>query len=504
MSEKSFSGLEGSQKYDNSTDKDKDKDKENDKDGKKEEGKAEDKKKKWRGPITIFLEKRKRKQIEAERILLLREERMMEDLERYLMEIEDRHSWSVLQLNQLNYRRIVKREQLARVERKLKEKERKEQEENMKEDGLFYSHGIVQSYKRWQFSPAKHFDFEGHKGAVVSCKLSSSLSYALTCSEDYTLKIWSMANGECLKTLIGHSRVVNDGDFHPNFVMFSQTVSIVSCSGDCTLKLWNSSDTNPVSTSYGHSQAVYRCRFSPDGNTILSCSEDKTIRCWAYPEGYNLYVYRAHTSPVVSICFSSSGRFFVSGSDYGERKILLWDAKLPHFHDPVRISHVIHWTTEGLIKRILLKNGVPKAGFWLSQSQLGLIKNDNDLDIWYGELSDDDPSFSEDEKDSDEEDDEDEKKKKKIDEDYAVGDRKDYKGVHLQVTNIASTGDRQVATEYNPGGKLIISLKVKKSIFLFLFINALLNSSIISTLKDQSKMHLLAPPSKKLEPIFFL
>jgi hypothetical protein len=419
--------------------------------------------KKWKSPVTVWLENRKRKQIERERVLLLREEKMMEDLERYLMEIEDRHSWSVLQLNQLNYQRIVRREAVSKVERKVKEKEMREAEENMKEDGLFYSHGTVQSYKRWQFSPAKHLEFEGHKGAVVSCKLSLSLQHMLTCSEDYTLKIWNMTSGECLKTFIGHSRVVNDGDFHPSFIMYnSRSVSIVSCSGDCTLKLWNSSETSPMSTIYGHKQAVYRCCFSPDGNTILSCSEDKTVRSWAYPEGYNLFVYTAHTSPVVSIGFSNSGKYFVSGSDYGERKILLWDAKLPHFHDPSKLPHMMMWSSEGLIKKIIVKKGLPKPGFWLSQSQLGLVKNENELEIWSGELSDDDPDFSEEEKEDEDDidDEEEEKKKKKLDDNVSADDQREIDGVLLQIMNISPQGEKQVAKEYNPGGNLIISLKV--------------------------------------------
>lgn len=429
-----------------------------------------DQKKKGFNPLRPWLEERKRKQIERERVLLLREELMMEDLERYLMEIEEKRSWAVLQLNELNYRRIVKRESLAKVERKVREKEEKENEENMKEDGLFYSQGTVKSYKRWQQSPAQHYDFEGHRGAVISCKLSSSLNFMLSCSEDYTMKIWSMISGECLRTFTGHTRVVNDGDFHPNFKMFDSTaISLVSCSGDCTLKLWNSSHTKAVSTIYGHDQAVYRCCFSPDGNSILSCSEDKTVRTWSYPEGYNLFIYRAHTSPVVSISYSGSGRYFISGSDYGERKLLLWDAKLPHFHDPAKFPHVLFWSPEGLITKILIQKGNPKTSFWLAQSQLGLLRNDNAIDIWTGELSDDEPEISEDERKSDnedeDEDDEEEKLKKKKKQQQRKNqaefpdDCKTYKGVMIQITSISPSGEKLVATEYNPGGNLIISLK---------------------------------------------
>ena len=457
-------------------------------------------KKKGFNPFRSWMEHRKRKQIEKERILLLREQQMMEDLERYLMEIEEKRSWAVLQLNELNYRRIVRVETLAKAERKLKEKEKKEQEENMKEDGLFYKHGSVYSYKRWQQSPAHHYDFEGHKGAVISCKLSSSLLYILSCSEDYTMKVWSMTSGECLKTFTGHTRAVNDGDFHPNFKMYDSTiVSLVSCSGDCTLRLWNSSNTKAISTLYGHDQAVYRCCFSPDGKTILSCSEDKTIRSWSYPEGYNLFVYRAHTSPVVSIGYSNSGRYFVSGSDYGERKILLWDANLPHFHDPGKFPHILYWSPEGLITKILIRKGIPKFSFWLTQSQLGLLKNiESEYEVWTGELSDDEPEISEDERNSDDEDeldDEDEtrkntKKNKKNEANRTefTDDLKEYKGVLLQIMAISPSGEKLVATEYNPGGHLFISLKATERQVQEAFISGTVKDSRTDIFSENSGM----------------
>lgn len=265
-------------------------------------------KNKWRSPLQKYKEYRARKRIERERALLLREERMNEDLERYLMEMEDQRCWLAFQLNHINFQRIKKKEAIQRIQRKELEKIKIEEDEHMKENGLTFFQGNIKNYKRWQQSPAKHLDFNGHSGPVLACKLSPCLEYLLSASDDKTLRIWSMFNGECLKVLKGHMKVVNDCDFHPAFKMFRKEICIVSGSGDGTLKLWNSADQVPVSTIYAHDQSVYRCAFSPCGNTILSCSEDMTIRTWNFPEGYNLFIYQAHSSPVTSIRFSLSGR----------------------------------------------------------------------------------------------------------------------------------------------------------------------------------------------------
>jgi WD40 repeat protein len=180
----------------------------------------------------------------------------------------------------------------------------------MKEDGLSFYQGNVQAYKRWQNSPAKYRDFEGHKGSVTSCKISPCQEYILSSSADTTLRLWRLKTAECLKIYTGHSKTVNDCDFHPiSFKMYSTTLCLISCSGDNSLKIWNTSERVSKVTILGHESAVYKCSFSPDGHTIVSCSEDKTIRTWNFPEGYNIFIFRGHAAPVISIRYSASGRF---------------------------------------------------------------------------------------------------------------------------------------------------------------------------------------------------
>lgn len=271
---------------------------------------AQRRKKRIRNPWKVYRERQTRLRLERERLLLAREETMMEDLERYLMQLEEQHSWLAYHLNHVNANRMKKLQVIRRIQQIEETKDLKQAEENIKEDGLSFYQGNVQNYKRWQNSPAKYRDFQGHKDAVTSCRLSPCRNYILSCSADATLKIWDLASAECIKTMYGHTKVVNDLDYHPLlFKMYSITTNLISCSGDGTIRLWNTSDNKPKTTIYAHQSAVYRCLFAPDGNTIISCSEDKTIRTWNFPEGYNLFIYKAHNSPVSSIRYSQSGRY---------------------------------------------------------------------------------------------------------------------------------------------------------------------------------------------------
>eukprot|EP00601_Ochromonadales_sp_CCMP2298_P005118 CAMPEP_0173175330 /NCGR_PEP_ID=MMETSP1141-20130122/3858_1 /TAXON_ID=483371 /ORGANISM="non described non described, Strain CCMP2298" /LENGTH=258 /DNA_ID=CAMNT_0014097573 /DNA_START=83 /DNA_END=855 /DNA_ORIENTATION=+ len=228
-------------------------------------------------PIKMYQEHRTRLRLERERMLLLREERMREDLERFLMESEDRSVWVVVQLNSLNHIRMKKKAVLMRIRRTQAEKEEKERLESLKENGLSFFKGGVRGYKKWQNSAAKHLDFLGHSGSISAVKLSPCGGYILSCSEDKTAILWDVY-GEQLRTFVGHGKIVNDCGIHASFDRYTKLPCLLTCSGDGTLRLWNTIDTNAQVVIKGHTQAVYRCAFSPHGRAIVSCSEDRTIR----------------------------------------------------------------------------------------------------------------------------------------------------------------------------------------------------------------------------------
>jgi len=277
-------------------------------------------KRKWTNPIKQYLRNKEKARIEKEESLLKREVVMREDLERFLMEVEDRNTWVAYHLNYLNHERMKRREVVARIKRKEEEADRRTRLEEMKENGLSFFRGEIRGYKKWQNSGAKHLDFAGHQGPVTACKLSSDFRYILSSSEDQTVMLWLLETGECLKTLHGHTKIVNDCDIHGCFKRYTTDLCFLTCSGDCTLRLWNdssdyssSSSSAKVTVVRGHTQAVYKCAFSPNGKGFVSCGADKTIRTWCYPEGYLLFIFRGHCSDVSTVRFSPTGRFLVSG-----------------------------------------------------------------------------------------------------------------------------------------------------------------------------------------------
>lgn len=262
-------------------------------------------------PIRGLRGRRARLAMEKENRLRRRDESMKQYVECFLMQCEERLTWCAYELNNRNFQRLLRKEELAKIERSLIAKQHLKDETEAQENGLLYHRGQIVSYRCWQNSPAKHLDLTGHTAPVLSCKLSKCLGYVVSCSMDMTCRIWSMKNGKCIMKLSGHTKKVNGCDIHDSFAMGVKSACIVTASGDKTLRLWNTTSEIAVKTLFGHSETVYRCCFSPDGRRIVSCSEDLTVKTWCFPEGFALFTYRAHTSPVTSVCFSPTGRYSV-------------------------------------------------------------------------------------------------------------------------------------------------------------------------------------------------
>jgi WD40 repeat protein len=287
-------------------------------------------------PVSYVRYRMARKKFEEDSRLLKKDEQMKQNVERFLMECEERHSWVAHELNVRNYTRIRRVEEVAKIKRAEEVKNTKELEEQQKENGLCYSRGLIISNRKWQNGPAKHLDLSGHTGPIMCCKLSQCQQYVISCSMDHTAKVWLLRTGKCVLTFHGHRNKVTGCDIHPTFRMESKMPVLVTCSGDRTLKLWGTTIESSLKTLYGHAEAIYACSFSPDGQRIASCSEDLTVRTWCFPDGFMLYTYRGHTSPVITVSFSPSGRYIVSASDYGERKILMWDTRMPLIEQPIQ------------------------------------------------------------------------------------------------------------------------------------------------------------------------
>jgi WD40 repeat protein len=158
---------------------------------------------------------------------------------------------------------------------------------------------------------------EGHTEWVTAVALTPDGRFALSGSDDRTLRLWELSTGRCLRTLEGHTdsvtsvAVTADGRF------------TLSGSRDETVRLWELSTGRCLRTLEDHTSMVTSVALTPDGGFALSGSRDQTLRLWELATGRCLRTLEGHTEWVTSMALTPDGRFALSGS--WDNTLRLWE-----------------------------------------------------------------------------------------------------------------------------------------------------------------------------------
>ncbi|XP_037085712.1 transcription initiation factor TFIID subunit 5-like [Pollicipes pollicipes] len=157
----------------------------------------------------------------------------------------------------------------------------------------------------------------GHSGPVHGVSFSPDRTLLLTCSEDGTIRLWSLQTWTCLVCYKGHIFPVWDVRFSPHGHYF--------CSGghDRTVRLWATDHHQPLRVMAGHYADVDCVEFHPNSNYVASGSSDRSVRVWDVSNGSCVRVLTGHKDTVYALAFSPDGRFLVSSG--ADSAVLCWD-----------------------------------------------------------------------------------------------------------------------------------------------------------------------------------
>jgi WD40 repeat protein len=134
--------------------------------------------------------------------------------------------------------------------------------------------------------------------------------FAVSASNDQTLKVWDIKTGEIVRTLGGHTGSVRavvvtpDGRF------------AISASGDETLKVWNIKTGEIVRTAEGQTHGSNARVVMPDGRFAISASFDRTLKIWDIQTG-KLIASFSGDSPLGPCTISPDGRTIIVGEASG-------------------------------------------------------------------------------------------------------------------------------------------------------------------------------------------
>ena len=192
---------------------------------------------------------------------------------------------------------------------------------------------------------------------MSSVRFSPDGTRLASASADKTVRVWRVADGACLATLVGHEKGCSECAWS------ACGRYVVSASDDKNVHLWcvdpdaaggaddeNDATNAPASSETsapigdgdgdgekksgggvfgeclrvfsGHTAHVFSLDLSPAGNVLVTGSVDETVRLWDVRRGTCMNVLPAHSDPVTSVRFSPDGTVVCSGSYDG--LVRLW------------------------------------------------------------------------------------------------------------------------------------------------------------------------------------
>ena len=168
----------------------------------------------------------------------------------------------------------------------------------------------------------EHASLKGHKQDVNAVFLSQDCRYAISGSQDMTLRLWETARGGFETAFHGHEAAVNAVALNENGTL------AVSGSSDRTVRLWDIETGRCLNVFEGHTKGVNTVCMTPDGTFILSGGEDRIVKIWETGTGRLIHELTGHQSAVNSIVTSLDAGYALSAAgDYtGEDNVIkLWD-----------------------------------------------------------------------------------------------------------------------------------------------------------------------------------
>ena len=162
----------------------------------------------------------------------------------------------------------------------------------------------------------------GHKAAVRSLAYSPNGQFIATGSRDVSIKIWEVATGREIRTLLGHLGSVSALAFDPTGVF------LASGSSDNEIVIWEVATGKEVKRLKGPMKSITSIDFSHDGLQLASSGTDRNAITWNIETGQASGEYIVYPPQIgAQVRFSKDDKTLITGNDNGMVKLFDQDTK---------------------------------------------------------------------------------------------------------------------------------------------------------------------------------
>lgn len=158
---------------------------------------------------------------------------------------------------------------------------------------------------------------DAHADAVKAVWISLEGDRALTGSEDNTVRMWSIPDGECLQEFSGHAGSVD------KVAATRDGRMVFSASQDRTFRLWDRSSGECVKSIPVPREATRACAMATDSPTVIARHTGNAIARWDLISGEISGTGEGHDDWINAIAISRDERIAVSAGQDG--KIIVWN-----------------------------------------------------------------------------------------------------------------------------------------------------------------------------------
>ncbi|HEY4001957.1 MAG TPA: protein kinase, partial [Candidatus Xenobia bacterium] len=162
-----------------------------------------------------------------------------------------------------------------------------------------------------------------HGSPAWGVDLTDDNAFAISASDDSTLRVWDVSTGKCIRLLEGHTAAVFSVALTPEGHV------AISGSEDMTVRVWNVGMGEAVHILEGHEDSVTGVISSGQGKTGASCSMDGTVRLWDIESGYCSKTLKAESgAPLTALAGGGDLHVVVAAEEGGD--IQVWDTQAGH------------------------------------------------------------------------------------------------------------------------------------------------------------------------------